>query len=119
MTDAATGVVTVTLTAGETVTCTYTNRPLGLVLRKITLGGIGAFDFDVKGQERSESVTATTIAPGLPVDAVPAERIQSLPAGGYEITEHLPDSDGGPGRSPPISAVRRAAGCRGRSSPCR
>ena len=44
-------------TAGDTVTCTYTDRltppPAGLSIAKGTLGGVGAFAFRVSGPQRS------------------------------------------------------------------
>jgi uncharacterized repeat protein (TIGR01451 family) len=84
----------VVLAAGDTVTCTYTDRfvpPLaGLQISKTTLGRIGTFDFDVtKGGGSAGKATATTTQEGTPVSATPA---LSLGAGSYRINESSPAS---------------------------
>ena len=65
-TDAATGAVSVDLAAADTVTCTHTDRPVpppsGLLLSKVTRGGIGSFDFDVSGPDKAAQTIATTDA---------------------------------------------------------
>jgi uncharacterized repeat protein (TIGR01451 family) len=85
-----TGRTEVTLAAGDTVTCTYTNRlrppPAGLELFKTTFNNTGRFGFNVTGPE-SASVTATTTERGVPTAGVPA-RLE-LPAGAYEVRESL------------------------------
>ncbi|MCU0313921.1 MAG: DUF11 domain-containing protein, partial [Solirubrobacteraceae bacterium] len=85
-----TGRTDVTLAAGDTVTCTYTNRlrppPAGLELFKTTFGNTGRFGFNVSGPQPA-SVTATTTERGVPTAGVPA-RLE-LPAGAYEVRESL------------------------------
>jgi uncharacterized repeat protein (TIGR01451 family) len=84
--------VKVLLADGDTVTCTYTNtfKPpqVGLVVRKITRGGVGTFPFTVSG---FAPFTLTTVEPGRP-----AQRTVLADAGStHTITETLPDSDKG------------------------
>ena len=85
--------VTVSLAAGDVVTCTFVNvfkPPAGLVLRKLTLGGIGTFGFDVQGPESEEFDVTTTreeiSAAGPTLD---------LPAGDYDVSETPPPAVGG------------------------
>jgi uncharacterized protein DUF11 len=93
-TDLATRQVQITLLAGDTVTCTYTNRltpPAGaLVLRKVTLGGAGSFPFRVIDEDgdvvaRRELTTRSRGAPG-------AARVIVLDPGRYRIAERRPTS---------------------------
>jgi uncharacterized repeat protein (TIGR01451 family) len=84
--------VEVLLSDGDTVTCTYTNtfKPpqVGLVVRKISRGGVGTFPFTVSG---FDPFTLTTTAPGTPV-----QKTLSAEAGStHTITETLPASDKG------------------------
>ena len=55
-TDLASRTVRITLAAGDTVTCTFTNRltpPAGaLVLRKVTVNGTGTFPFTVQNDRQ-------------------------------------------------------------------
>ncbi|HEY5143116.1 MAG TPA: DUF11 domain-containing protein [Solirubrobacteraceae bacterium] len=91
--------VSVRLAAGDTVTCTYVDRlvppPAGLLLRKVTLGGVGTFGFDVTPETGGQAVSAsaTTTQQGLAVAATPGPI--ELPAGSYRIDEHLPASKSG------------------------
>ncbi len=87
-TELSTGAVSVDLAAGDTVTCTHTNRPeppAGLLLSKTTRGGVGSFDFDVSGPE-SHSQTITTTEPGTPV----AGDQLAVRAGTYSVAERPP-----------------------------
>lgn len=89
----------VSLGAGDVVTCTYADEyappPRGLVIRKITEGGVGHFSYSVKpvggGSERHAE--ATTAEEGIAVDADPAPI--DVAGGRYEIGEHSPASAGG------------------------
>ncbi len=91
--------VHVGLIAGEHVTCLFTNTyvppPGGLVIRKVTRGGIGSFDYTVTpvGSGGSRQVTATTTHRGVPATAEPS--LESLDPGTYRIRERAPDSDMG------------------------
>jgi hypothetical protein len=98
-TDVATGRTEVDLQAGDTVTCTYSDRlppPVaGLLLRKITRGGIGTFAFAVEPSSggTAQTATATTSASGVAVDATPA--FDALAPGDYDLAEGLPHSNRG------------------------
>ncbi len=89
----------ITLAAGDTVTCTYTNRyrppPGGLLLRKITRGGLGTFPFEIEpaGGGEPSKASATTTIEGIAAEADPSQ--VDLDPGEYRITERLPDSDRG------------------------
>lgn len=51
----------ISVSAGETVTCTFTNKKLGsIVLNKNTIGGNGTFDFVMTGQSLPGSVQLIT-----------------------------------------------------------
>jgi Domain of unknown function DUF11 len=89
VTDVATGSVSVDLAAGDTVTCTHTNRPApppaGLTLAKRTLGGVGSFRFDVRGpQDRSQTITTEE------EDTLVEGETLELRPGTYEVTEEPP-----------------------------
>jgi hypothetical protein len=90
---------TVSLGAGDDVTCTYHNRyrrpPAGLALRKISLGGLGTFGFDIRGEGEHLTGTATTTEPRLATRVEPSDAIADLGAGTYEVTEDLPPNVGG------------------------
>jgi len=99
-TDLASAQASVRLGAGDTVTCTYTDRltppAAGLSLSKITEGGIGRFAWtvtDPSGTEAPQTASATTVRPGVEQTATPAEL--SFPAGTYAIAEDQPESDRG------------------------
>lgn len=85
---------TVTLAAGDTVTCTYTDTFVppngGLQIRKLTRGGTGTFGFTVKPKAggAAEHASATTSAEGEAVDAAPGPL--SLAPGDYLLEESLP-----------------------------
>jgi uncharacterized repeat protein (TIGR01451 family) len=87
------------LGAEDLVTCTYTDEyappPEGLLIRKITEGGVGAFDFTVKplGGGTAERATASTEREGVAVDADPSPL--DLAPGRYRIVEDLPNDDAG------------------------
>lgn len=83
--------VSVTLDAGDVVTCTYTNdlEHTGyLYLGKTTLGGIGTFPFevDVPSPGSDVSASATTVTPGEQVKVADGFGY----AGTYTATETLP-----------------------------
>jgi uncharacterized repeat protein (TIGR01451 family) len=109
VTDEAAGSVQITLVAGDTVTCTYTNRltpPAGvLVLRKVTLDGAGSFPFRIRDEDGDvvRRRVLTTRRPGG-IGAITAMR---LDAGSYTISERRPVSDEGEWR---LAGVR----CNGR-----
>ncbi len=89
----------ITLGAGDTVTCTYTDQFVapdgGLLLRKVSYGATGRFDFAVApaGGGSPTASSALTLEEGLAVDAQPGPL--SLPPGSYEITESQPAAAGG------------------------
>lgn len=89
----------VTLAPLDTVTCTYTDTwsppPGGLLLRKITYGGLGTFPFAIAraGGEAVADATATTDEEGVAAAARP-ERTE-LDPGDYRIREQLPRSERG------------------------
>jgi hypothetical protein len=90
--------MSVALAATDTVTCTFTNAwvpPTGkLRISKITLGGIGHFNFDVMlGSGSATTVTAISSRQGVPVDAAPS--LDALEPGRYTITENEPTTNAG------------------------
>jgi hypothetical protein len=99
VTDVATGAASVTLGAGDTVTCTYTNSyqrpPSGLAIRKVTLGGVGTFSYGITGEGEHVDATVTTQTPGVAALVEPSDTIAKLPAGEYRIDEELPPNIGG------------------------
>jgi uncharacterized repeat protein (TIGR01451 family) len=103
-TNLATGQTSVTLGAGDTVTCTYTNRatppPGRLQLAKRTLGGVGTFDFRVSGPDSTRQ-RITTENEGVPV----AGAVLEAEAGTYTIRESVP------GRTAAGRWVREGAVC--------
>jgi uncharacterized repeat protein (TIGR01451 family) len=96
-TDLAAREVDITLVAGDTVTCTYTNRltpPAGaLLLRKVTLDGTGSFPFTIRDEDGDvvRRRTLTTRRPG----GIGALRLFVLDPGRYEISERRPVSRDG------------------------
>jgi uncharacterized repeat protein (TIGR01451 family) len=91
--------ISVHLVATEHVTCTYTNRYVppagGLTIRKITLGGVGSFNYVVSPASggTSHRPRATTTEPGIPVDAEPS--LLSLAPGTYTLRERPVSTPGG------------------------
>ncbi|WP_189274631.1 prealbumin-like fold domain-containing protein [Kitasatospora griseola] len=89
------GLASVTLAAGDHVTCVYNNeRAAGpALLEKESLGGTGAFDLTVTGPPEAE-ITAenvvTTTDPGVPVTV--AYAAHPVP-GHYELSEVIPAPD--------------------------
>ena len=90
--------VSVLLGAGDTVTCTFTNSPAttlnGLVIRKVSLGGVDTFGYKVR--DKADKVVAepsiTTTEPGVSA----SKKVDAAEAGKtYTIEESLPDSDVG------------------------
>ena len=104
----------ITLVAGEHVTCVYNNKYVspagGLTISKITRGGKGSFDYAVTGDGGSHSLRATTIAPNVPVDAVPSPL--SLAPGTYTIREQQPASPDGTWRLVSVSCNGEAVTAR-------
>ena len=85
----------ITLTAGDTVHCTYTNAPQlasMLTIRKISRNGVGTFPFTITSTSGTVNVAATTSEPGVAVDAS-ATNITT--PGTYTITEDEPKVTGG------------------------
>ena len=81
--------VAITLSAGDTATCTYVDAPVAptqLTIRKVSLGGVGTFHYSITGASSSSAAATTTLA-GVAVDATPTG--VSLP-GTYTITEAAP-----------------------------
>ena len=85
------------LAEGDVMTCRFVDSASlpasGLVLRKITRNGTGAFGFDVTGTQET-SVTAETTLPGLVAVAGPEGNTLGLPSGSYRIEETSPASSG-------------------------
>lgn len=82
--------VAVTLSPGDNVVCTYTNRidlPSSAALYKRTIGGVGTFGFAGTGPGLDTSTTVTTTEDGVPV---PFFASDTLEAGSYTVTETLP-----------------------------
>jgi uncharacterized repeat protein (TIGR01451 family) len=105
VTDVASRTVQITLAAGDTVTCTFTNRltpPAGaLALRKVTLDGVGSFPFTVDDAEGRAVFTRSlrTRSPG----GVGAVSVFKLDPGRYRISETLPVSSTGEWRLARVS----------------
>ncbi len=87
--------VTITLKAGDTVTCTYTDEPIppaSLTLRKVTYGGTGTFDFLIEPSARAAvTQSITTTEEGVAVSGPET----ALTAGPYDITETPPSTSSG------------------------
>jgi uncharacterized repeat protein (TIGR01451 family) len=89
--------VQITLVAGDTVTCTFTNRlaPVAgaLVLRKVTRGGTGSFPFRIRNEDGDVVArrTLTTESRG----GVGAVGVIRLDPGRYRISERRPASGRG------------------------
>jgi hypothetical protein len=88
--------VAVDLGAGDVVTCTFTNDvtfTAGLYLRKVTAGGVGAFDFAARlGSAEAATRTITTTKEGIPAAA---SRIPVQAGRTYTISESPPKRDDG------------------------
>ncbi len=85
----------ITLAAGDTVHCTYTDAPTlasMLTIRKISLGGTGTFPFTISSTDATVHVSATTTSPGVAVDASPTN---ITAPGTYTINEDPPTATGG------------------------
>ncbi len=75
----------ITLAAGATVTCTFTNTKLAkLTIQKVSIGGVGAFMFN--GSAPIGTFDLTTVAPNTAVSAV----FENLATGGYTVGETPP-----------------------------
>ena len=85
----------ITLAAGDTVHCTYTNAPQlasMLTIRKVSINGVGTFPFTITSTSGTVNVDATTTEPGVAVDASPTN---ITAPGTYIITEQEPTVTGG------------------------
>ncbi|HEX4520260.1 MAG TPA: DUF11 domain-containing protein [Gaiellaceae bacterium] len=113
-TNIAKATATITLAAGDTVTCTYSDSQTpptgGLSLSKTTIGGTGTFGYTVSSSSGGSvaTATATTTKPGVEVAATPAT-LQLAP-GSYKIAESMPKVDGG-------TWTLTAVSCDGKSLP--
>lgn len=98
-TSLADGTASIDLGPEDTVVCTYTDEysppPQGLLIRKVTAGGTGRFEFSVTPADGGEATkaVATTAAEGLAVDADPAPL--DLAPGRYRIVEQEPEGGTG------------------------
>ena len=96
-TSPATRTAQITLGSGDTVTCTFTNRltpPAGvLVLRKVTRGGVGSFQFRVRDTNRA--VAARRTLRTRAEEGAGAVSLIKLDPGRYEVSERLPVSGQG------------------------
>jgi uncharacterized repeat protein (TIGR01451 family) len=101
--DRAGASVSISLVAGDTVTCTFTDAfrppPSVLLLSKVTFGAVGTFGYTVRSDEDDlvASTSATTTIQGEPA-AAESGPIELAP-GDYEATEHLPRARGGEWRA--------------------
>jgi hypothetical protein len=106
--------VSISLVAGDTVRCTFTDAlippPGRLLLTKLTTGGVGTFPFAVSelGGQSLVTTSATTTAPGVvaPAKANPI----ALDPGTYLVAEDLPSASDG-------RWVQVAAGCQAEAPP--
>lgn len=93
-TDVAAGRVDIGLAAGDTVTCTYVNRPRPtravVLLRKVTEGGIGTFDLTVRDADGAQVATRRLSTTSARVAASSAPI--AVEPGRYRLTERLPVS---------------------------
>ena len=100
MSDVSGANVTIHLAAGEHVTCAYTNTYVpptgGLVIAKITQGGVGTFAYDVSPVSgppgATQRVSITTTEPGVPAQN---DDLATLAPGDYQISERVPKPPGG------------------------
>ena len=82
----------ITLGAGDTVTCTYTDAKLaGLIIQKISQGGVGAFAFTSTGglpspADGSGNFSITTVTDGTAVAAT----FNNLTPGNFTVSETVP-----------------------------
>ena len=87
--------VTVALAAGDTMRCTFVNRYVpprsGLLIRKVTKGALGTFDFSV--DDGPFNIRARTLSEDVAYDAAP--ELTDLEPGEHSIRERLPQSDAG------------------------
>jgi hypothetical protein len=113
-TDLAARRAQISLVAGDTVTCTFTNRltpPAGaLVLRKITRGGAGTFRFRVR--DENGDLVARRMLTTRASDGVGDASVVKLDPGRYRITEHKPATKQGAWRLSGVSCngTRRPSG---------
>jgi hypothetical protein len=85
----------ITLAAGDTVHCTYTDAPqlaTMLTVRKISFNGVGTFPFSISSTSGTVNVAATTTEPGVAADSTPTNITSP---GTYTITEEEPAVTGG------------------------
>ena len=78
----------ISVSAGETVTCTFTNTKRGnIVVEKVTNGGSGAFDF-TSGTLSPSAFTLTTTAAGAA--GKDSDTFNNLAPGTYDVDEDVP-----------------------------
>ncbi|MFF4343037.1 DUF5979 domain-containing protein [Kitasatospora sp. NPDC001540] len=98
-TDLASANATITLGSQDNVTCTYTDQPpqtAGLTVRKVTTGAWGGpFDFTVHETSGADPDITGTVSTSAVDTSATAVRRETVPAGQYTITEHLPTVAGG------------------------
>jgi hypothetical protein len=98
-TDVAARQVQISLVAGDTVTCTFSNRltpPAGaLVLRKVTRGGTGTFPFRIR--DADGDVVARPELTTRKAGGIGAATVLKLDPGRYRITERRPATGGASG----------------------
>ena len=85
----------ITLSAGDVVTCTYVDAPIPpaqLTIRKVSYGGVGTFPFTISQGNVLATVSATTTAEGVAVDAGTTGLTAS---GTYVIKELVPTATDG------------------------
>jgi uncharacterized repeat protein (TIGR01451 family) len=103
----STGVATFVVTAGQHVTCTYTNtKESTVVVQKHMVGGTGSFDFtgDPSGTiDTQDGTISETVAPGS--QYVSTETAQA----GWELTDVSCDSENATGDSAEGTATFRPA----------
>lgn len=98
------------VTAGKTVTCTFTNEKLAkIILVKNTIGGNGTFDFDATGTGLQADIDLTTVA------GTESQTFENLdPDNTYSIAENAPagwtETGASCDNNDPVTAITPNAG---------